>query len=108
MMRKIERLRELHEKATKGPWEKYVAWIHGSVAYKCGAGPKYMAAIAGDRLTKEEREKVQIADIDAELIAHMRNLLPDLLELVDWAEDFSGYIDEIDPLHKILSKLRGE
>ena len=72
----IERLRELHEKATAGPWIAYFAESAGwKWTLQAARGWLFQASNKG---TKE----------DATLIAFTRNALPDLIAVLDQAEEF--------------------
>lgn len=67
----LKALRELHEKATPGPWEQSVAGIEGD-NYVAGTGPWY-------RNSYKESKSVD----DAALIAAARNALPALLAIAE-------------------------
>lgn len=76
----LKALRELHEKATPGPWEQSIAGIEGD-NYVAGTGPWH-------RNHFNESASMD----DAALIAAARNALPALLAIAEAARAARPYI----------------
>lgn len=88
-MTDIESLRALHEAATPGPWEETVL---GSEGYDVRApGPTKRRL----RVARCGYEAWEVDRANAELIAAMRNALPDLL---DELERLRGQVQRVEAL----------
>lgn len=91
-MNTLERLKELQANATPGPWENGIAEYAPDDTYQA-VGPYHDLEDSG----RSSDDKYNSAWADQEFINQSRNMMPDLLEVVEAAEDVRKYVTILHP-----------